>query len=205
MARSRMRPRPVGHPIAPDAVRVALPDVRQETDYSCGASCLQAVCKYYGVGPDHEWEYVAMLRTNPEVGTRPSQVVRVARKLGLRLRPFCPMSMAQLKHQLALRRPVLLLIQAWGRESCGGRTWRRTYEDTWSDGHWVVAIGFDNDGFFFEDPSLHSARGFLSFAELDVRWRDETLGGERLLRYGLVLWSHRKARPAYSTAAQPIR
>lgn len=46
------------HSIPPGAIRVPVPDVTQQTDYSCGPSCLEAICKYYGVGKSEEWQYV---------------------------------------------------------------------------------------------------------------------------------------------------
>jgi predicted double-glycine peptidase len=46
------------YPIPRGAIRIPVPDTTQQTDYSCGASSLQAICKYYGVGYDDEWEVV---------------------------------------------------------------------------------------------------------------------------------------------------
>ena len=48
--------RQIFHPIPKGAIRVPVPDTSQQTDSTCGASSLQAVCKYFGVGPDDEWQ-----------------------------------------------------------------------------------------------------------------------------------------------------
>jgi predicted double-glycine peptidase len=57
--------------IPPNAIKVPLPDTRQGKDYSCGASALQAVSRYYGVGPDEEYEYVDDMRIDPKEGSHP--------------------------------------------------------------------------------------------------------------------------------------
>jgi len=43
------------------------------------------------------------------------------------------------------------MIQAEGEEK-GNGGWRKSYKGIWSEGHWVIAIGYDRDGMFFEDP-----------------------------------------------------
>lgn len=157
-------------PIPPGAIRVALPDTTQQTAYSCGASCLQAICKYYGVGPDDEWEFVRALRPDHRFGSDPEPIQRAARRLGLSWRAYAGMTVAELKAELRQRHPVLLLVQAWGRERRAGRLRRRLdYRGQWRDGHWLVAIGYDRDAIYFEDPSLQAVRGYLRIAELEPR------------------------------------
>lgn len=55
-----------------------LKQTRQSTEYSCGASALQTVLKYWGLELD-EAELMQRLKTNPEVGTYPEDIVRVAK------------------------------------------------------------------------------------------------------------------------------
>jgi predicted double-glycine peptidase len=193
-------------PIPPGAIRIAVPDTTQQTAYSCGASCLQAVCKYYGVGPDDEWEFVRSLRTDHRLGSDPEPIQRVARQLGLRCRAYSPMTIAELKAELRRRHPVLLLIQAWGREKRRG-LWRRRrdYCHHWLDGHWVVAIGFDHDALYFEDPSLQAVRGYLRIEELLGRWHHAGQDALHLRRYGLALWHPTRRRSAYATRAERIQ
>ena len=54
---------------------------RQSTEYSCGASALQAVLSYWGKDLD-EKELMKILHTTPETGTYPDDIVRAARELG---------------------------------------------------------------------------------------------------------------------------
>lgn len=193
------------HPIRAGAIRIALPDATQLTDYSCGASSLQAICKFYGVGPNEEWEFVGRLGMDRRVGSHPHQIVGLARRLGLSAREYFPMTIADIKRELRLRHPVMLMIQAWGEEK-RGRSWRprRDYSEQWGDGHWVVAIGYDASGIFFEDPSLELVRGFLTYDELLERWRDTGPRGRRMANYGVAIWHPRRKRSAYETISATI-
>src|SRR6476620_2579208 len=110
------------HAIRPGAIRVAIPDTTQQEDYSCGASALQAICKYYGVGPADESEFVDALGMDPRTGSHPFQIERLARHYGLSVKEYSPMSLAQLRRELDRHHPVMLTIQAWGEEPHGGGT-----------------------------------------------------------------------------------
>ena len=185
------------------AIRIPLPDTTQQEDYSCGAACLQAVCKYFGVGPEDEWEYVEALRMDKKVGSHPFQIVRAARRYGLRFREKLGMSLADLKGLLRRRIPVLLMIQAWGERKYGGG-YLRSYRGVWDQGHWVVAVGYDRSGVYFEDPSLQAVRGFLTFEELEERWHDVGPHNRHMDHYGLALWKPGKGKSAYESRAQRI-
>jgi uncharacterized protein len=193
------------HPIRPGAIRVAIPETSQQTDYTCGAASFQAICKYYGVGLDEEWQYVEALHIDRRVGTHAEQVRRLAKRFGLSMKEYCPMTLVQLRRELDRRHPVMLMIQAWGEEKTNGR-WRprRNYDTDWADGHWVVAIGYDAQGVLFEDPSLQAVRGFLSYDELMRRWRDTGTHGRHIEQYGLAVWHPRRRRSMYETRAVPI-
>ena len=184
------------HRIRPGAITIDLPNMVQQKDYSCGASALQAICAYHGVGPGEEWAIVDDLGMDRRIGSHPFQIARTARRYGLSVAEHQPMSDAQLIRYLRRRVPVLIMLQAWGE--------RRDYTDDWIDGHWVVAIGHDRAGVFFEDPSLESARGFIPFAALDARWHDVGPHGVHLERYGMAIWKRGARRSSYRDWAQSI-
>jgi uncharacterized protein YvpB len=95
------------------------------------------------------------------------------------------MSIRGLKSSLDRDRPVIMMLQAWGATKAN--PWP-SYRKAWSDGHWVVAIGYDDDGVFFEDPSLRTVRGFMGFDELKVRWHDVGPHLGHMYYYGLSVW-----------------
>lgn len=193
-------------PIPRGAIKVAVPDTTQQTDCSCGSSCLQSVCKFYGVGPDDEWQFTRALKMDHRVGSHPFQIIRAAHRFGLKCKPYHCMTPADLTRELRKRHPVLLMIQAWGDEVHRGRKrWRRSYQDHWKDGHWVIAIGFTLHGFIFEDPSLQAIRGFLTEEELMERWRDTGPQGRQMRNYGVAIWRPRFRGSSYEVRAEKIR
>ena len=85
------------------------------------------------------------------------------------------------------QKPVILVLQAW--------TYMRRvdWKHDWIDGHYVVAIGFDEKNISFEDPSSF-VRTFLSFEELDERWHDVDAHNKKLDHIGIIVskrWFHR--------------
>lgn len=196
------------HLIPRGAIKIALPDTTQIEEYSCGASCLQSISKYYGVGPDDEWDFVDDLKKvgmDKRVGSHPYQIRAVARKYGLRCEGHKKMTTAELLYYLRMKRPVMLMIQAWGVGEDEDEDYRISYDKWWKDGHWVIAIGFDKKGIYFEDPSLQAVRGYLSFEELDARWRDTGPYGKHYDHYGVAIWKPGWRGPSvYYTRAEHI-
>jgi uncharacterized protein len=169
--------------IPPGAIKVEVPAVSQLEDYTCGPAALLAVCGYFGVGPASERELEQVMGID-RTGSDPEHLVRAARRYGLRIEEWpCDMPRSALEGCLRKGRPVIIMLQAWAEPR------PRSYRRVWRHGHWVVAIGFDDDGVYFEDPALPRARGFLSFAELDERWHDVAPPGRtRVHRYGVAMW-----------------
>ena len=144
---------------------------------------------------------------DPRVGSHPDQIRRLARHYRLKVREYDPMSFAQLRQELRWRHPVMIMIQAYGLKRQGKRrhmAWRRNYTPDWDDGHWVIAIGYDREGFFFEDPVLEARRGWLSSEELLHRWHDTGPHGRHLPFYGAAIWKPGQHVSSYVTQAERI-
>ncbi len=109
------------------------------------------------------------------------------------------MTLDEIKAYLDRGKPVMLMIQAW-RDS----ETEESYEQEWNEGHWVVAIGYDRAGMYFEDPSLAAIRGFIPYAELEERWHDTGPKRKHMDHYGLTVWKPRMLRPAYLMRARRI-
>jgi len=184
------------------AIRIPVPNTFQQTDYTCGPASLRAVCEYFGVGPRTEREIKADMGT-PPTGADPGHIMQALVKYGLEFKPFYPMSIRQLKASVDRRRPVILMLQAWGETTQG--QWRPTYKWIWRDGHWVVAIGYDANGVFFEDPSIRTARGFIAFDELKERWHDWGPRYEHLYYYGICVWEAKRPRRQRKGRVEHVR
>jgi predicted double-glycine peptidase len=154
---------------------IPVPVVYQSHNYDCGAAALRAVCQYWGVGPEDEDDFIKACETDKQDGTHPDDIIRAARAFGLKAGGREGISIEQLKHCIDLHRPVICAIQAWEWDS--------------DEGHYVVAIGYDDNHILFQDPSIkNNMRGRLSYDEFLERWHDVDRHGTILRQYGIVLW-----------------
>lgn len=169
------------------ATELAVPDVNQDTDYTCSASALQGVLAYYGADLG-EAMLAGELHATPEDGAPPEAIVRVARAHGLATLARDDTTREDLAEELAARRPVIVDLQAWADPP------RTRWEDDWADGHYVVLIAIDGETLVFEDPSLEGKRATLSAAELDARWHDED-ARRRHARTAILFHTAAPARP----------
>jgi predicted double-glycine peptidase len=165
---------------------LAVPDVRQATDYTCSASALQAVLAYYGI-EKREDELAKELRATPEDGAPPEAIVRVAIAHGLTAQKREHMTVEDLAAHLAQGRPVIVGIQAWSG------TPRTSWADAWDDGHYVILVAIEGDQLVFEDPSVLGSRAVLSRREFEERWHDID-AGYRNIRSGIIFGGKQPVR-----------
>jgi predicted double-glycine peptidase len=157
---------------------IDFPEFRQTFEYDCGANALQSVLAFYGINVREE-VLIKQVGTT-EKGSTIEGIEKVAAKYGLEVR-VCQMTIEDLKKYINKRIPVILLLQAWsGAES-------NDYKSDWKDGHFVVAIGYDENRFYFEDP-YYFLRTYLTLSELEERWHDQSLDEkERLINMGIII------------------
>jgi hypothetical protein len=165
---------------------LAVPDVRQATDYTCSASALQAVFAYYGIEM-REDTLAGELGATPQDGAPPEAIVRVAVANGVNATLHENMTVDDLAAEIAKGQPVIVDLQAWSDAP------RTSWADDWDDGHYVIVVAVESDRVVFEDPSVLGSRSVLSRRELDERWHD-TDGGHRYLRTGIVFGGKRPVR-----------
>jgi predicted double-glycine peptidase len=184
--------------ISRTAIKIGLPGHQQRKDYTCGAAAMLSVCSYYGVGPRREATIERDMRMT-ELGSDPAHLIRALDRYGIAHQAHQPMTDGELRKSLDARRPVIMMLQAWASPRPA------SYRDHWTDGHWVVAIGYTQAGVVFADPYLERARGYLSFAELDERWHDlEGRRHRRVQRYGLAVSGRRVERRSMIRTVVPI-
>ncbi len=144
---------------------------RQSTEYSCGASALQAVLSYWGKDLDEE-ELMKLLHTTPETGTYPEDIVRVARDLGFEAEVKENLTINDIEESTKKGNPVIVLGQAWrSREESD-----KAVTDDWEDGHYVVILAADKDYVYFEDPFVRMGKGFLPRQAFEDQWHN--IGGK---------------------------
>ena len=178
-------------------IKIPLPDVFQLTPYSCGASALQSILLYYDKGPIEE-KAIRKIMNMTHTGTDPYMVRKVIKKFGLNSIEYRGMTTAQLKKSIDARRPVMIMLQAWGKHP-------KKYSSDSKDGHWLVAIGYDKENFYFEDPSLDGTIGSIKISELDARWHDiESYNAKSrdihfTDHYGIAIWGDKIAEKTVKT------
>lgn len=167
-----------------------VPDTRQSTTYSCGASAMQAVLMYWG-DEYLESDLMERLHTDPQEGTHPVAMVEGARELGYQAEMRENLTVQDLERSVAQGVPVIIACQAWPDEPPPpGKDW----SEVWDTGHYMVVIGTDADHVYFEDPSLLGSRGVLPRQEFEARWHDQD-GDRRFVRLGIYVRGERPSPP----------
>ena len=154
------------------------PELRQTYEYDCGSKALQAVLEYYGIDVS-EGSIMRVAGTSRKSGTPIKGILKVLKKYNLKLKEG-QLTITQIKKYLNKKIPVILLLQAWTGKK------KINWEKDWSDGHYVVAIGYNKNKFYFADPRS-VLRTYLTYKELNKRWHDKE-SGETYIHYGISVF-----------------
>ena len=157
---------------------IRVPLTRQAMDYTCGVAALQSILYYYGQ-EFREDELVKKLGPTPENGTKYPRIVEFAQSLNFRVKVRTGMTLDELKRLIDEKKPVILLIQAWPDSTVD-------YAQDWDDGHYAIAIGYDNQNVYFMDPSTLGNYTFIPLREFLDRWHDQD-GQTLLYQFGMVI------------------
>lgn len=158
-------------------IQLNFPELRQTSDYDCGATVLQAVLAYYGREVSEE-VVLKLAKTSKEEGTAISRILGTLEDFGLQFDKKV-MTNSDLKMYLDKKIPVIILLQAWREEKID-------YARDFADGHWAVVIGYDNERIIFEDPYTFE-RSFLTEKELSERWHGQE-DGQVITNLGIAVY-----------------
>lgn len=168
--------------LVPRVMLRRFPDVIQSNSSSCGVAAYQAVTMYLGIW-GYQDIYSAKLGTTKEEGTHPAKILENLRKEGLDARIEEGMTVEGLKSHIDAGHIVIIDFQAWGKNP--------DYSREWEDGHYAIAVGYNDDILFIEDPSLLGTTGYLKWDDFESRWHDyeNEAGGKRreYVRMGIVV------------------
>jgi len=144
-----------------------LTSTRQSTEYSCGASALQAVLSYWGKDVE-EQELMQRLNTSPETGTYVGDIVRVAREFGFSAEVKEDLPLPELHAALKKGMPVIVCGQAWrSREHSD-----KSVQEDWEDDHYIVVLGMDNNYVYYQDPFAKRGNAFVSHRLFEESWHN---------------------------------
>ena len=157
---------------------IPVPLTYQAYDYTCGVEALQSILYYYGKDFRHD-ELAKVLEPDPTNGTNYKRMVEFVRSLGFRVDVRTSMSFEDLKKLIDDRKPTIVLIQAWPDSPV-------QWSESWNEGHYAVAIGYDEKHIYFMDPSTLGHYTFIPIPEFLDRWHD-TDGQVKLIQFGMVI------------------
>ncbi len=144
-----------------------LTSTRQSTEYSCGASSLQAVLSYWGKDVD-EQELMQRLHTSPETGTYVGDIARVAREFGFNAEVKENLTLEDLHAALKKDLPVIVCGQAWrSREDSD-----KSVQEDWENDHYVVVLGMDDKYVYYQDPFARRGNAFASHRLFEESWHN---------------------------------
>ncbi|MDU2065085.1 MAG: C39 family peptidase [Sporomusaceae bacterium] len=160
---------------------IQVPLARQNTDYTCGVAALQSILGYYGF--DKRLDVLSdAVKPDPENGTGYMNIINYAKSLGFNVTTRTNMSLEELKGYIDKKQPVLVVIQAWDDSKSNYAPNKN------EDGHYVVAIGYDDKYFYFMDPSTLGHYTYIPTAEFISRWHDyDSFSNEVLTQVGIIM------------------
>lgn len=174
-------------------IYINLPSSRQQVNYSCGAVCLRSIARYYGKDLDNEKEFRDLCNAGKTKGSRPEELVNAANLFGFNAEVKENMSLQELTTYIQNRIPVIVAIQAWGNEEDPQK--RMEDYSKLKDGHYVIAIGFNDKNIYFEDPSVKGFRSVLSKQDFLNRWIDKESNPEKVVeRLGIIIRSNEQPK-----------
>jgi len=160
---------------------IRVPLARQNANYTCGVAALQSILGYYNI--DKRLDVLsAEVKPDQENGTNYLTMASFAKSLGFDVSTRTNMTLDELKRHVDQKKPILLAIQAWADS-------KSSYSSNQNeDGHYVVAIGYDDKNFYFMDPSTLGHYTYIPTEEFVSRWHDfDSYSNQTLIRFGMIL------------------
>ncbi len=157
---------------------IFVPLSRQASDYTCGVGVTQSMMMYYG-DEYMEGELAKELKADPNEGTAYSNISKFVKENGYSVNITKNMTLDELKKSIDNKKPVIVLLQAWSEKPTD-------YSKDWEDGHYSIAIGYDQKRIYFMDPSTLGNYTFIPTQQFLDRWHD-TDTNEKLYNFGMVI------------------
>jgi predicted double-glycine peptidase len=158
---------------------ISLPLVGQATFYTCGVAVLQSILFYNGIESRQDVIELAV-GSSPSYGTGIKDMCQFLNDRGIKSDLKENLTLREVKDSIDLDRVVVCLMQAWNDEP------GHDYRDSWGDGHYVTAIGYDYERVFFMDPYNIANYAYVSNGDFLRRWHGINLG-VKYLNTGIIV------------------
>jgi hypothetical protein len=154
-------------PTALPGSALPVPLVFQAHDYSCGpASLLSTIFYWTNDQNTAESSLYKTLKTDPNNGTDPQNLVAGAQKYGLHAEFKTGQTVDDLRNALSQGITPIVDIQAWSGKP------KPVWTKQWDDGHYVVVVALDDQYAYFMDPEGEGGYDWCPIPELQERWHD---------------------------------
>lgn len=169
---------------------LAVPDIRQPNNFTCGAASAMCVGKYFGVGPDTLDEWIKELDTTVEESTHPESIINYLTSLGLHVVAKSNMTLADLHEEWIYGSPIICPLQDYGPEV--------PPEAKFNYGHYLTVIGVALEHVFCQDSSADNVLEYSGTIADKGRilvdqetwmnsWYDKDIDGNLFTNYGIIV------------------
>jgi predicted double-glycine peptidase len=161
---------------------LAVPHIRQRTNYSCGPACLSMVLAFHGQLVTED-KLIRRTGATPEDGLSPSGIARFLRRSRYSHKQQQRMTLSLLAAYLERGWPVIVAYQAWPH-----RPSETDLGASWDNGHYSVVVCIRDARVCLVDPSSRRRRRWLDADKFIASWRDiETRGDKIYRRWGVAV------------------
>ena len=183
-----------------------IPDIRQDTHWTCGCCATQVVAKHFGVGPDKIEDYIKALDATETHSTNPQNIVAYLMSLGLKVHARSHMTIGQLATAIKHGSPVIVCLQDYGSV--------RPAAAAFNFGHYLCVqgvIGRSPNRYVIAQDSSGENAGYVPGGDVpkdqadntsDIAdlgkimvpekrwmevWHDQDANGVKYIRYGIIV------------------
>ncbi len=149
------------------------PMKEQLHNFDCGVAVAWATLRYYGEKP-HYLNLIKGSGVCPVDGLNPYMLMDLLRHYGLYPNLEENKSIRYIKNEIMNDRPVITVVQM-------RKEYNRPWSKTWSYGHYVTVIGFDNTKLFLYDPWIGGIRSYKNEMFYN-RWHDCSPEGDKYIK-----------------------
>ncbi|MDF2655031.1 MAG: hypothetical protein K0R19_1505 [Bacillota bacterium] len=159
---------------------IAVPLCYQETEFTCGAACVQSLLARYGMYFKQSM-LADVLNTRPYTGTEYQRILSFVKSNGLTVSFHENLKITDLIRFIDAGIAPLLIIQAWSDDDTD-------YSHDWKNGHYIIACGYYEKGIYAMDPYTLGYYTYLSFEDLERRWHSVDQSGNRHFHSALIMY-----------------
>ena len=122
----------------------------------------------------------------PDAGVSPKALATFFRQERHRFSQASGLTLRRIDGFLDKGWPVIVAYQDWAHKPS-----QTNYAVTWDNGHYAIVAGHEEGRIWLVDPSSKRKRRSLDATEFIARWRDITVKGETIHRWGVAIGPRR--------------